>query len=399
MTAPNWSGATVPSMWNSAQAADTQQAWQQVSAWYRTSELLSRHMDVLRLCRNELTSAWPPGRSPAATAFVEYVDGLLVQMGQARDDAARNHRALAGVLASLAATKADMGKLKAEWDRYEAEDANRAQNLSNILPHSAGTNWQDDLNQKARTRMSTNDQEVFEASRLMVDMTGPWHDGRREPPEQLGAGPGEPSPQPAASGFGQPGSGMSPVPVVSVSDVDRGAGLAESPVTQPPPVSGTQIPSPGVSTPPVGGGVVPPVPVLPGVGGTRPGARAQPATPGLGVRTGGVASGGFGRSAVGGPVPVASGPAGRSGRGAGPGRVNPVGGVINAGGSGVHGTGTMPLAAAGGLGRGSDTAAREPALTLQWEVPVGGAPVIEPEPERPFQLGPGVIGPTDGAVT
>src|SRR5688572_18727404 len=105
-------------MWKSAQAADTELAWQQLTAWQRTYELLAYHEDKLRVCRNELTYAWPPERSPAATAFVEYIDGLLISIQRAKYDAAANHGALSGVLSSLSATKADMAKLKAEWDKH-----------------------------------------------------------------------------------------------------------------------------------------------------------------------------------------------------------------------------------------------------------------------------------------
>ena len=42
MSEADWAAASVPVMWNSAQAADTQMAWQQVNAWQRTYDLLSR---------------------------------------------------------------------------------------------------------------------------------------------------------------------------------------------------------------------------------------------------------------------------------------------------------------------------------------------------------------------
>lgn len=144
MSKADWVGASVPAMWNSAQAADTGMAWQQVTAWQRTYELLSHHEDRLRKSRDELTLAWPPGRSPAATVFVEYIDGLLTSIGYAKSEAVENHKALAGVLTSLSATRADIDKLKAEWDKREAEDANMARNLPNDL-FASGDNWRESL--------------------------------------------------------------------------------------------------------------------------------------------------------------------------------------------------------------------------------------------------------------
>ena len=43
MSEADWAGASLPAMWNSAQAADTQMAWQQVQAWQRTHDLLLHH--------------------------------------------------------------------------------------------------------------------------------------------------------------------------------------------------------------------------------------------------------------------------------------------------------------------------------------------------------------------
>ncbi len=65
-----WSMVDVPTMWVSAQAADTQMAWEQVGAWSRTHELLLFHESRLKTLQLELSAAWPPERSPAAYAFV-----------------------------------------------------------------------------------------------------------------------------------------------------------------------------------------------------------------------------------------------------------------------------------------------------------------------------------------
>jgi hypothetical protein len=394
VTATNWTGATVPAMWSSAVAADTPEAWQQVMAWQRTYELLVHHAGRLKACRDELTYVWPSERSPAATAFIEYIDVLLVQIGRAQKDAVENRGALAGVLTSMSVAKADIAKLKAEWDKHEVEDANMAANLPNDL-FASGDNWQEPLNEKARTRMAQNDQEVLEATRLMVEMTGPWDGRETEPRGPFDTESGMPAAQSVERGVGQAGSGsgsgVSPGPVMSVLDVDRGAGLSGSMSTPLPPLSNTAQTSGSPSPAASGSHVATPLPPI-GNRSSRPVSLIRPSGSGLGARPNGNSSGAVGRAVFGSTLPFAAGPAGsRSGHGVAVSKVNPVGGVIGGGNYGTHGVNGIPFGAAGRFGSGTD-AAHEPALTLQWEVPEGVPPVIKPGQDRPFELGPGVIG-------
>jgi len=392
VTKADWAGTTLPAMWNSAQAADTQMAWQQVAAWQRTYELLQHHERRLRLCREELTFAWPPERSPAATAFVEYIDGLVVAIERAKGDAAANHRALVGVLSSLSEAKTDMAKLKAEWDKHAAEDANMAAILPNDL--FASENWQEALNEKGRVRMAKNDQEVFEATQKMVELTGPFDGRETEPRDPFDVESGQPARQSAGPGVGQANGGsaigMMPHPVVSVSDVDRGFGLSGSVATLP---LNSPVQAAGSASSASGGSLV--ATHLPPIGNisSPSGSLTRPPASGVGPKRGGVASNPTGRVAFGGQLPVAAAPGSRPSRGSAPTKVKPVGGVIE-GGAGTRGVNGMPFGAGGRPGSGVDVA-HEPVLTLQWEVPQGVPPVINPEQERPFELGPGVIGLAD----
>jgi hypothetical protein len=390
----DWAGVSVPAMWSSAQAADTETAWQQVSAWQRTYDLLLHHELRLEACRDELTFAWPPDRSPAATAFVEYIDGLLASIRRAKDEAVENHKALAGVLASLAATRADMDRLKAEWDKHEAEDATMARNLPNDL-FASGENWRETLNERARTRMTRNDQEVLEARLKFVDLSPPFDGGLRGPP----GGPERPGQGgPTLDGTGAtlangPGHAwLMPPTVDPAPDVGGRLGLAGSAAVPPVGSGGSLIASP------------------PGAGGGNPSQSPTPGIPAL------VPSSGLGQardagmqrkpgsapnSAIGGkgfvvrPIPSVTGAVGARGATGEFGhetsrRVNPVGGLVG------HAYGSTGIGAApvGGLrSMGPDDGSRSDAQrTLHWDVAEGVPGVIQPLDDPPFVLGPGVIG-------
>ena len=390
MSKADWAGANLPTMWNSAQAADTQMAWQQVTAWQRTYDLLLHHEGRLKACRDELTYAWPPDRSPAATAFVEYIDGLLISIGRAKQDAVENHRALALVLTSLSATKSDMAKLKAEWDQHEAEDANMAANLPNDL-FASGENWQETLNEKARVRMAQDDQEVFEAKQKMVDITPamgePIYAGEPFDPYSRSTGPGASS-NGSRSGTTGSSSWMYSPSIPPVPTSDPGAGLAGGaipdtnrlPGQAPPGASGAgQGPSRNAVSAP---------PALAPVGRNLPTSSfgrdvAVPGRTSVATGVGRVVGRRVPASPTEGAIPREAGMA-RQPRST---RVGPVGGVING-----MGTGSSAPMTSMGRTSASNIEDREPMALLQWEVAEGGTPIIEPAPERPFELGPGVIG-------
>jgi hypothetical protein len=365
----------VPQMWASAQAADTQTAWQQVNAWRRTHDLLLHHASRLKACADELAYAWPPGKSPAAQAFVAYIDQLRTAILQASMDAATNYTAIAGVLTSLSSAKTDLGKMKEEWHSHEAASA-----TEKIILQEA-------VNKKARSRMAQNDQEVLESSRRLTQLA-PLHKGPvwgKEPFDAGSPGAGAVSDAQARSEGSSSASRMTAPSVSPVQVVDGQFGLAGSPVgprspalTDPSatgvasgslPVSGPSLRDPAVQA------------------ATRIPAARVPSTNELQriARPGGLSAGHAGT--LGGPAstsPLAVG-AGRS-----PGRVNPVGGVIEA-------NRTTPAASAvpligGARGASQDHRDSTVAMTMYWDVAQGISPVIEPDSERPFELGPGVIG-------
>ena len=371
-------------MWASAQAADTQTAWQQVNAWRRTHDLLIHHAGRLKACADELSYAWPPGRSPAAQAFVAYITELRAAIEKASVDAATNYTAIAGVLTSLSAAKADMSRLMQAWDSYEnAPTAEKARRSSAGSPDSPEA-----LNAQARVRMSKNDQEVLESSRRFVDLapTRERETGEPEawnPSSQGGIGSGSAST--AHLGASPSTSWMAAQSVSSLDAIDDQVGLAggsaasKLPGSVDPPTSGATsglTPAPEVGIP---------NPALGAVGGA-PVARTQSlGETGRLARPSGLHAGSSG--VIGGASPTAPLTVG-SGRGQG--KVNPVGGVIEPG-RPMSSASALPLM--GRSGAASESHRESTAvLTLHWDVQQGVSPVIEPSPETPFELGPGVIG-------
>lgn len=366
-------------MWASAQAADTQTAWQQVNAWRRTHDLLIHHAGRLKACADELSYAWPPGRSPAAQAFVAYITELRAAIEKASIDAATNYTAIAGVLTSLSAAKADMSRLMQAWDSYEnAPTAEKARRSSAGSPDSPEA-----LNAQARARMSENDQEVMESSRRFVELTSGWREGVWKPVPLDSGSPGGTSSQSSQGSRTLEGPRVLAPSVNPAHAIDGNFDLAGS-LDVPKPAGVADGPTPGL----IPGVATPGSPASPpgvGVVGMIPPARVPPAG-GLGgaIRADGIHAGQTAASSGRPPTsPLAVG-AGR-----GQNRANPVGGVIE-----PTRTPSTPMLPFVGGGRGAAESVRgaSTAPTMHWDVPEGVSPVIEPPPEEPFELGPGVIG-------
>ncbi|GAA1026543.1 hypothetical protein GCM10009557_04630 [Virgisporangium ochraceum] len=377
MSEGTWAGRSVPQMWASAQAADTQTAWQQVNAWRRTHDLLLHHAGRLKACADELSYAWPPGKSPAAQAFIEHITQLRTAILQASLDAATNYSAIAGVLSSLSSAKADMAELMQEWESYaNAPTAEQARRVS-----LGDSNSPEGLNARARIRMSQNDQEVLESSRRLVQLSPPG-----EQPIWTKDPIGGASQSAAQSGNGRSKrtaamtTRLTPPSVESTGAIDGHPGLAGSTVSPKPVGSSDSLPArvepsalPGAAPSSIST-------VGPRGMGSIPLPSAQPEI-GRVARVGGSA----GHAASGtAPFPPVTG------LGRPQAKVNPVGGVIEANRSAVPAS-AFPLMG-GARGGAGDRHVPPAPLTMVWEVPEDVSPVIEPAAEVPFDLGPGVIG-------
>jgi len=383
----HWAQADVPTMWESAQEADTAIAWRQVTGWQTTYELLDQHQLQLRLCRDELQAAWPSERSPAAAAFVEYMDALLASMDQAKTDAIANRDALTHVLNGLSAAKRDVGELKAKWDGYADEEAMFRENQVELVQLSGGPNWREALNRVGRARMTQADQEVFEATQQMsipipFDLDTKHHSVPFPEPSSVNTeggsldglgrldpvGVGKPTQISDSSNAMPIGTG-----ILGVKGSLQLAGLADS--QAPSASSNVTAAFPGRASNSVSAGVLGQMAasMTPGrapnsiaVGSSRTGAvRAiQAGEPFESVSMDGPAS------------PIAS-------------RVNPVGGVIEA--TGERNAMTGPIG--GGIARaGKPRRERSSEPWQTWTVADGVPSVLEPSEEVTHDPGPGVFG-------
>lgn len=411
MSGTVWDRQDVPTMWSSAQAADTQMAWQQAAAWQRTYDLLYHQESRLRACRDELTAAWPPDRSPAAQGFVAYLDNLLSSISAAKENALANRSGLVGVLSSLSSAKVDMAKLAARWDGYEAESQNRAQNLVNTSEHSGGANWREELNREARARMSRNDQEVLEATGQMIApepllgrSVDQWTSIYPEPSLSSESA----SPMKTSVGVRvQDQGGWVRAPVVtSAGEIDETLGLAalvpSGTATQPLSLNTPQL---GLGVTLAGDPLVSPAAVAGRQPVSRAGQRPRSNEP---AATASALPQSIGRSATAlpqrfGRSGVASAPMtnGRRGVAAVPPqsaqsnpmdarKINPVGGTIGSP-SAMHPQTGMPI---GVGGRSAGRIERSPDLEswYQWETAEGGPSVLVPLTEQQNDPGRGVFG-------
>jgi hypothetical protein len=407
----DWAEIEVPGMYAVAKVGEDPESWQQVTAWWDTLELLNFHEEQLRMARDELAEMWPPERSPAATAFITYVDRLLDQLNVAQNDAAANHRALALLLLSLNHAKADMAALNAQFAEHEAKEQSRSAGPVDYTKYGRDAGWREELNKRGRRRMGQADQEVFEASNQMVRPAVPA-DREASPSDNRLHQNGSSDSNSGANGVLSLRQAMVPSPSEVDTQLqqqsfeperwsDYSAALAAG-------SNGTALaPSSGPGQLPTGGAPRPGDPgtvhglIPPGTGFPRTNAPGGTFNPSRGL------------------PPQTATPLGRS-SGGGPGtapgrRVNPVGGVIGGnhspstpsphGASARGGTPSHPATgasrASGPSGLGAAARGRQrreaerpgdPEAYRIWPVAEGGPPVIESQPEPYHDPGPGVIG-------
>jgi hypothetical protein len=384
----------VPALWRLLQSEGSGETWRQVSGWRRTYELLCYHAAELERCRRELAEAWPPERSPASHAFVTQLDGMLFSLKQAQAAATTNADMLAAVLSSLWSAKTDISKLKAEWDRNEAEAQRRGQpGQINIFAHSGGSDWRIRLNEQARIRMEKADAEVFEATRMM---SVPISYQLR--PTIDGGGVGKLGPVGGAAPAAMTPPVIPPptqmrddsLPVLAAG-IGGSAGAHSFLVDTP---SGVALPTGGVIGAAHGIGPVPSAGYFSersakstsGVVGTPnvAGAVKQKGANAVGVGATGT------RPAIAPAVNGATRAAAANSGGAG--RASPASGIVNGAGSKSIAT-TQPLLAGprGAKREHANGEARDPDTI--WSVREGVSPVIEPGPEiYQHDPGPGIIG-------
>src|SRR5258706_3846421 len=82
------------------------ETYHQITAWGQTYELLWKHASVLKHCTEELAAKWPPDQSPAARAFIDYINMLVANMDSVGRAAIQNSLALMDIVETLNTAKA-----------------------------------------------------------------------------------------------------------------------------------------------------------------------------------------------------------------------------------------------------------------------------------------------------
>ncbi|HEX8632189.1 MAG TPA: hypothetical protein VF755_28855 [Catenuloplanes sp.] len=446
----NWSAANVRQLWELVKEQETEAHWKLVAGWRRSAELTAAHLARVQNYRNNLATAWPPEKSPAAAAYLARLDEMISNLRETNEAAVANYTTFATTTGALSTSRSELKKLYDEYvaneDRIQQYEKAKAAALLSPTPSPTPSpspgptalpsrppvtpDQQEQLNWKARSVMYELSGTLVEA-RAQIKLPTPY-----KPPK---AGIEEATPK--------TGDGTSPPPIPPIMvapDSTRSTQLpSRRPVSGTGGSAGTRTLDPGprvpgsngptlVGTPPV---ITPPtLPMPPGLPGPGPGTPINtgiiggppPLTPpsilppGIDSRLGNPpsgtlpptrigtdgTSGGVGKSGTGGsaggvvrPMPpggvIGQPPAMGLGQPAGgrppAQRVNPVGGVIGApqqaGGWGsAAGRGQQSGPAGASHGRGRS--AKYHRSEEHWRTDEGVPPVVSP-PREPGRLDPG----------
>jgi hypothetical protein len=414
----NWAAYDVPTLWEMLQNEDPLQTTRHVSAWRMTHELLSYHRAELQRCRDDLAAKWSAANSPAAGAFLNYVDNMLASMKSTSDAAVSTYEGLSGINGALITAKAKVGKLHEQWQKYQHEE-DTSFSIFGLRPFAdTPDDWKAQLTAQAAKEMYKADTEVFESTAKLTppDVYKPTAE------DTYGGGSKDLVADGTATGTGashvhngraggsdwaQPPFIPAPAPVPPPSPAQDVVltGVAAAPVAPPPTVTPTP-PSPN-PPPSLPAPIVPPGRVIgprPGLPGESPlssgrGPVSSIRTGRAGTRPAGVVPEGAGvrgRSplAPGGVIggePLMSRPAESAMS-----RVNPVGGVIGERPAGrAVASGGQPVGVVGrrGAGRRRDESDQHFDPDNPWATEEGVPGVLKPA-AAPIHhdAGPGVIG-------
>ncbi len=365
---------------------DLGSAWTHVRAWSGTAEMAGGYGQALRRVRDGLAKIWPPERSPAAAAYLSRMDALIASLDDMHEVAVSNGAALKGILETLEGAKRQVDQLLEQWKVNQASVPDPA--------YASGEEpWPGELSRQAAQRMHETDAAVYEYGSRMVEPR-PFQPPTKRDPIPPWDGSGRPTGS-GAAGLSGGGRSVRPPDIPTVPPLSPHP--AESPAVAAPLTSGGPVLSGGPA--PGGDEVVPGGPPGSGPGsgptsGSSPGAGPSGSwfvdTPrGRVLRAGGVIGpvpmpeNGFPEGAVrSGPGGTPVAPSSRPGASGEPVR------------TGEPGTASLMGGGMGGVGGWSarERHRRRSEPYVEWEVPKGVPPVIEPGPEPKHDPGPGVIG-------
>ncbi|WP_229075699.1 hypothetical protein [Actinoplanes sp. DH11] len=400
----DWAALRVDQMWAMIAPHDTSAHTRLIGGWRRSYELVQQHITQVRQYRDNLATAWPPSRSPAAAAYFTRLDALLANLAETQEAAAANHRAFAGATGAIRSARREMSAIAHEHAANETLLAAYAEqkHLHQLTPGKAravppqspvADGRQAALEARARAVMSGLSTELAQAQVSLVVPT-PYEATRAITNRNIRAGgtaassATPPLSTKAPSLFHQPTPPGSTKPAdVTPSlhrrGLDRSISSTSSPHATPiPPTSGGGGQGGGgqgggkggrgpVRTP--GPGLSPTISGESTLGIIAAASRNDQSSMSLPARTSPPIAG----HVIGAPPGTPS--AGRTTEAMNSRLINPVGGVIG---------GTPPR------GRSAEPADRSvPRPRIQgdtWHVPVSVDPVLQPRPQRPIDPGPAI---------
>ncbi|MEV6298159.1 hypothetical protein AB0M02_02005 [Actinoplanes sp. NPDC051861] len=110
----DWWALRVDEMWSMIERHDGAAHRTLIGGWRKSSELVLQHISHVRRYREDLVTAWPPARSPAAAAYLERLDLLLASLRETYEAAVENHRALSGATGALDSARRAMAEIHRE---------------------------------------------------------------------------------------------------------------------------------------------------------------------------------------------------------------------------------------------------------------------------------------------
>ncbi|GID94464.1 hypothetical protein ACFQFC_27335 [Amorphoplanes digitatis] len=425
----DWMSKDVRFMWSTIANQDTGPHYDVVEGWRKTADLTLAHRAQVQMYRDNLAAVWPPSKSPAAAAYIERLDQLLVDLQATHDAASANYTTFATVTLTLSLART---KLKPILDEYEANrqlvvDWQAKQDEAAAVteprptpapgPPPVSSARQEQLNNQARAIMYDLSSTLISGNAALQKPRhyDPVSISRDDPPDGESSTNPVPGfavapviPPPGAGNAGGSGPSVSPVShstTAPASPVPPGSSLGGGLVlggvnptaVAPPPTSGfppgpgpspappiaTPGPMPGLIAPPGGPGLVPPNGLPPGISvkngmGTGPANRMT-------MPSGGVIGATPGSGVIG-QMPAGN-TGGRAGSAA---RVNPVGGVIGQqggpAGRGMTPNGSLVNQSGKGRSRHDDPESKRWDPDNPWATEEGVEPVVLP---------PGAPGPVD----
>lgn len=430
----NWSAASVIDMWLAIANQDTTPHWQLLSGWRKSYELTLQHMSQVKNYRENLATAWPPEKSPAAAAYLARLDVLIDHLQQTYDAAVANHSAFSSATSAISAARTKLKTVVNEYlanegklQTFAQEQAQRPKGGLQRGPEPkppVPDSRQIQLEAQARSIMYGLSTEITQA-RTQITKPAPYdpthgrfgEDSNRPEssyapppiPPVVAFDPGTPASHTATSGGSQGGLTQPPLSTTQPSPRVPGlilGGVEPSPIAPTPPP--TTNPNPPVTIGPSPTNIPPPSPPLP-----TPVNTGGPTTPtggrGRGIAIGTPTDGVFGSpngtarpmppgGVIGGMPGRSLGQPGTSGRQ--PTQVNPVGGVIGPSAGGrpgatgrLAGTTSQPLG--GTPGRSLERVEDSPSSARwdpdnPWETAKGVSPVLVPLADQPIDPGPAI---------